>query len=227
MNNSQIKNNINTSISNWYLNQPHNMPRAIVCILCDCFIIPDNNLYLSLEQLNKNQTLFYSDPQFEISQELQACYQISFPNFPIARDIKNTLHIEKCLLSPRSSFVFKDINENGFSICSECNKAISKGKRPRYSIANNFCFGYPPQCLIDLTEVEKALISPIKTFGYCFCYTGGQNQQMVGSLAYYKTSSEPLLHSIANLAAANANVIIIIYGEVTKKQLEIARKKTK
>ena len=75
--------------------------------------------------------------------------------------------------------------------------------------------------------MELAVITPIKTHGYCFCYTGGQKHKLKGSLAYYKTNKDSIIMPIANLAAASANVVIVIYGELTRKQYVMAQQKNK
>jgi hypothetical protein len=45
--------------------------------------------------------------------------------------------------------------------------------------------------------LELALLTPVKTHGYCFSYTGGAQKQLKGSLSYYKVRS---MQSIARAA---------------------------
>ena len=77
-------------------------------------------------------------------------------------------------------------------ICQSCNYTYCKGKLPQFSIANNFFFGTPPECLTSLTDIELAMITPVKTFGYCFSYTGGIQKQLRRSLSYYKVKIESI-----------------------------------
>jgi hypothetical protein len=49
--------------------------------------------------------------------------------------------------------------------------SLGKKMMPRFAIANNFAFGSPPECLLEFTEVELAMLTPVKTYGYCFSYT--------------------------------------------------------
>ena len=44
---------------------------------------------------------------------------------------------------------------------------------PEFAIANNYSFGTTPSVLTELTDVELALITPVKTFGYCFAWGVG------------------------------------------------------
>jgi hypothetical protein len=148
-------------------------------------------------------------------------------NIHLSDYVQNNLQIEKCLLSPRSCYFIFDEGEDGFNICSICHKAISQGYRPKFCIANNYCFGTPPKCLTCLTEIERAVITPVKTFGYCFSYTGGQHIQLQGSLSYFKMAKEHIIEAMGTVAASNANIVVLLHGEVTKQQYRIAKEKNK
>ena len=65
--------------------------------------------------------------------------------------------------------------KEGFCVCSERKMTIHKEMMPRSAIANNYYFGTLPQCLVKLTEVELAMLTLVKTYGYCFSFTGGCN----------------------------------------------------
>ena len=78
-------------------------------------------------------------------------------------DLHTKHQIQDLILSPRSTYI-KKYRKKGFVICQSCNYAYCKGDLPQYSIANNF-FGTPPECLTSLTDIELAMISPVKTFG--------------------------------------------------------------
>jgi hypothetical protein len=49
--------------------------------------------------------------------------------------------------------------------------------------------------------------------------------KLTGLLAYYRIKRDTIVKSIGALAAANANVVIILYGQLTRKQSNIAQKK--
>ena len=224
MNPDMVRNNVNINVSKWsYTN--NTSYKAIVCITCDRFISPGSEQFLSLDMLAQNQTLFFPLNEFNLDPELISCYRISMPHLTIDTNVPENLEIHKCLLSPRSFYVNSDYEDNGFIICEVCLKCISKKKRPKYCIANNFCFGSPPQCLLQLTDIERIVLSPVKTHAYHFCYTGGQKHKMIGSLLHYKINPMSILQSIAYLAAAEANIVIIIYGKLTKEQYKTVSQK--
>jgi hypothetical protein len=163
MDQEEVKTNINIAISEWHKNS-HGCPvKPIVCILCDRFILHGSNKVLSIQTITAYQELFYPNAIFKLSPEIISSYRISIPaniNVPRGLDISN------CLFSQRSSYVTNNLRENGYNICNICCTSIGKGILPKFSIANNYCFGSPPQCLTALTEVERAAITPVKTFGY-------------------------------------------------------------
>jgi hypothetical protein len=170
---------------------------------------------LSLEKLTAYQELFNPQAIFQLPAEIILAYRVSIPaNVTAPRE----LDITNCLLSQRSSYVTNNIGENGYNICGTCNASIAQGVRPKFCIANNYCFGTPPECLTSLTEVERAAITPVKTFGYCFCYTGGQHLQLQGTLSYFKMDTQHIIQAMGNISATNANIIILITGKLTQQQ---------
>ena len=100
---------------------------------------------------------------------------------------------------------------------------------PKFCIANSYCFGTTPDCLLQLTDIELAMITPVKTYGYCFSYTGGVQKQLKGSLSYYKISKDSIMQCAAHLEGLqlNNNVIVLLYGQMTDAQYLNAKKKSK
>lgn len=135
------------------------------------------------------------------------------------------------LLSPRGCYVRKKSGQRseGFAVCNCCKMSLGKGMMPRFAIANNFAFGTPPQCLLELTEVELAMVTPVKTYGYCFSYTGGQNKQLKGSLSYYKVEMESIARAAAHfdVLKMHENVVVVLHGKMTTQQKIIAKRKNK
>jgi len=85
---------------------------------------------------------------------------------------------------------------------------LSCNEMPCFGIANNYCVRTSPLCLQELTEVGLAMPTPIKTFGYCFSYTGGQNKQLQGSLSYFKVEIESIVKKdlVAMLGTKNSKL---------------------
>jgi hypothetical protein len=100
---------------------------------------------------------------------------------------------------------------------------------PLLCIANNYTIGKTPECLLQLSPVELAMITPVQTFGYCFSYTGGLQKQLKGSLSYYKISPETIVRTGARFDGIRLNnhVVVLIYGCMTAQQIEVTRKKYK
>jgi Helitron helicase-like domain at N-terminus len=224
---NQVKTNIDEKILKWHHKTSNGNYQPVVCIICDQFILPNYRKYLSLADLDKHQQLFYPDPEYGLSEEILQCYRISLPDVEISQEVRNSLQIEFCLLSSRSSYNILSNQEDGFDICKNCHQCLSRKQRPKFCIANNFCFGEPPTCLLELTDVERAVITPVKTHGFCFCYTGGQKVKLQGSLSYYKVDTSVILQSIAHLKAVQANIVVVVYGNVTRKQYKLAQQKSK
>jgi hypothetical protein len=64
-----------------------------------------------------------------------------------------------------------------------------------------------------------------KTYGYSFCYSGGQKHKLVGSLSYYRVNTDAIVTSVRNLAASTANIVTLVYGDVTERQFKMAQQK--
>ena len=83
--------------------------------------------------------------------------------------------------------------------------------------------------MTSLTDIELAMITPVKTFGYCFSYTGGIQKQLRGSLSYYKVKIESIARSALHFEALGLTntVVILLHGKLTKEQHNKAKQKNK
>ena len=88
----------------------------------------------------------------------------------------------------------------------------------KISIANDYFVGGPPPCLTELNEVELALLTPVKTFGYIFSSTGGKNMKLKEDLTYYKVKFESIAKYIMSLdvLGMHKNIVSVFYGKLTK-----------
>lgn len=118
---------------------------------------------------------------------LASCYNYkgSCGNDGLDTDWMNSM-----LLSPRSCFVLSTDGrrKEGFAICAKCKSSLHKKEMPRFAIADNYTVGSPPPCLLALSDIELAMLTPVKTYGYCFAFTVGANKQLKGSLSYFKVA---------------------------------------
>ena len=109
----------------------------------------------------------------------------------------------------------------GYVVCSCCRYSLHRCRMPKYAIANNMYFGSTPECLLCLTHCELAYLSPVKTRGYCFTFTGGKC--LKGSLSYYKVDPDEIAKAVGKINALGAKVVILITGKMTAWQKHKAK----
>ena len=90
------------------------------------------------------------------------------------------------ILSPCASYVrFEDNRKtDGYTICRQCKYHLCRVEIPTMACANNNMYRVPPKYLRDLSHVEAAFISPVRSYGYVFTYTGGEQRQLKSVLSY-------------------------------------------
>ena len=222
----EVQNRIDNRVSDLFIQTDDNKCKPYVCILCDIFVKPKEVQFLSIENLLKHSFILKNNPSLNVSESLKACYTIkNFEQLNINRDTKQ--QIQDLILSPRSTYIKKSNRNKGFVICQSCKLFYCKGEIPQFSIANNFFFGTPPEYLTRLTQVEVAMITPVKIFGYCFSYTSGIQKQLKGSLSYYKVKFESIVRSALHFEALGLTntVVVLLYGRFTQEQYNKAKKK--
>jgi hypothetical protein len=144
----------------------------IVCLICNRFIKLENINYLPTDELVQKQHLFQGTTTFKADEKLKIEYNLA-ESPHVTAEVHTTL--SSCMFSPRSTFVQHDDHRrtSGYTICDTCHNCMVQSCMPIYCIAHNYVFGQAPECLLALSEVELAMITPVKTFGYCFSFTGG------------------------------------------------------
>ena len=157
---------------------------AHVCIVCDRMLKPDDVCVLTTQCLQANISILTPTAWNVVRMALAECYRYN-EEVELEGDRE---WIQGMMLSPRAAFIrARDRRYNqGYSSCAECKRLLCQNTIPKYAIANNYAFGTPPICLLELTDIELSLLTPIKSYGYCFCYTGGFQKQLKGSLSYFK-----------------------------------------
>jgi Helitron helicase-like domain at N-terminus/PIF1-like helicase len=217
---------VNDSIGNLYIKETNDKLKPLVCIVCDRFIRPACLSYVGTGVLKHWKHLLQPNPVFDLDEDLKSDYTLS--QYPCVSRRDHCI-LSVCLLSPRATYVSQHDKRktSGFTICSDCNSSLKKGLIPMFAIVNNYAFGQTPTCLSDLTDVELAMITPVKSFGYCFTYTGGLQKQLKGTLSYYKISTSTIAKTAATLDSLQLHnqIVIITYGNLTRQQEEAAKKK--
>jgi hypothetical protein len=140
--------------------------------------------------------------------------------------------MEDLLLSPRACYVKPPVlsrKKEGIIICSGCKQSLCKGQMPRAAIANNYSFGTPPQCLLELTDVELALITPVKAYGYTFTYCGGRHTELKGTMSFFKSETSRIARAVTQLDVLGLKdkIVVLLSGKMTPVQRETARKYSK
>lgn len=222
----EVVHRINQSIHKLYHTNQQGRHSAIVCLICDRFISSNDICYITPDELQTNMHLFLPTSPGIYNDNLKKQYTISRTRY---LSIAGFEVLKSCILSPRARYIkHRDRRKkSGFTTCTECSTHVARGTMPMFCTANNYAFGSTPTCLSELTQVELAMISPVKTFGYCFTYTGGKQKQLKGTLSYYKISTATIVRTGANLQrlGLNNHIIVLLYGKMTPVQKELAKKK--
>ena len=127
------------------------------------------------------------------------------------------------ILSPCTSYVtFEDNRKtNGHTICRQCKYHLCRVEIPTMASANNNMYGVPPKYLRDLSHVEAAFISPVRSYGYVSTYTGGKQWQLKGVLSYYKVKMESIARSALHfeIVGMEKHIVSLLYGQQNRSQL--------
>ena len=133
-----------------------------VCIVCDKLMKPEDVQVLKSSVLEEKGSILVPSVWNSVSPSLANCYHYRGEGYVAAEHI----WMDEMLLSPRACFIdpLDGRMNSGFSCCSKCKRSLEHSHMPQYAIANNFAVGTAPPCLTDLTEVELALLTPVKTY---------------------------------------------------------------
>ena len=199
---------------------------AHVCVACDNFLKPEDVKILPINMLQKNKKKLKPNAVFNrVSDELAECY---------CADIGHNDDddwIQELLLSPRACHIEHQDRrkKSGCSVCLCCKRALEASQMPEHAAANNHAFGTPPQCLLELTDVELAMLTPVKSHGYIFSYTGGINKVMKGNLSHHKVDVDSIVRSVMHFDVLDLhnNAVVLLCGKMTPEQRLKARKHSK
>ena len=222
--------------------QNHRAPhshRAIVCIICDCLIIGIETIHkLKTDQILKHRERL-SVKKYE------EYYGQTLKDEVIKQYRVNVEGLKELLLSPRSRRY-----QEGFATCACCYKGMSSNKAtktspPKFAIANGFVIGSLPQVLewtdkdgkkrirtikdSELTDLLKAMLSPVRPYGYIFAYTGGSQKSIQGNFQFFELDHNRLGAVIAHLnqAGISEHIYVVICGRMTIEQKKIVRLRAK
>ncbi len=172
---------------------PH-MHRAIVCIICDRFIIGTETIY----KLTKDDIWAHSGRLGVKSYE-------EYYHTILKAEVKKQYQVhglQDMLLSPRSRKYV-----DGYATCSVCYSGMqpqmaSKRTPPKFAISNGFVIGsFPKEIKFfskeghrvtrkveddELTDTLKAMVAPLRPYGNVFAYSGGAQKSLRGNYQFFE-----------------------------------------
>ena len=112
-----------------------------------------------------------------------------------------------------------------FSCCHECGRSLRGKRTPHFAIVNRNHIGCAPPCLAELTEVELALITPVKGYGYCFTFQGGAQKNLKGTMTFMRVEERRIARAVMHLEGMGLtkHVVILLNGDMTADQRKKAR----
>ena len=197
-----------------------------VCITCDRLLKCDQKSAIKASDFRLHKEVLQTKEASDVPQEIKDCYNPLFPHS--GDDLQDA--VADVLLSTRS-VALKSRPRGQYDsllICKDCKKDLENGIMPKWAIANGYFFGTPPSCITELTDVERAFITPVKVFGYIYVWSGGPNQKLKGTLAYYKrdvTSIAKAASQLDVLGLTEDGLRVVLTGKMTKKQKKKAKEK--
>ena len=211
--------------------------KANVCIICDGFIIGTEKICkLTPNQISQHRRrlsvkAYESYYGHELKPELRKQYQV------------NNNNLKDLLLSPRSR-KYKD----GYVTCERCaiamrSNLINKITPPKFAIANGFVIGsFPAEIEFvnkegetvkrkieenELTDILKAMMAPVRMYGYVFAYSGGSQKSIQGNFQFFEMDQNKIgaVMSHLNQAGIGEHIYVVLCGRMTPEQKQIVRTK--
>ena len=166
----EVKERINVAFGQLFRTNAAGERVPYVCLICDEFLKPQTMKTVSVDLLHQCKSLLSPSDWNDI--DPNGALATSYTYFGECGDnVENDNRdwIDKMLLSPRGCYLQRAGTRQveGFAVCPSCKYGLDHFQMPKFAIANNYCFGGPPSCLLELTDVELAMITPVKTYGYC------------------------------------------------------------
>ena len=199
----------------------HQMP---VCAVCDTFIIGTERIHnMSVKRLKSHECALGVKSYEE------------FYNVCLPKDLKRYYRLpglNGLLLSPRTRK-----NQRGYTICSTCHSWLSNQKPghnrpPPLSIANGFVIGTFPHKIqissgkhkgksrtIDIeddnqvSDVMRAMLAPVRPYGYVLAYTGGVHQKIKGHYQFFEMDTGKINAGMNAISQENNNIYVLCFVE--------------
>ena len=157
-----------------YIKDGKEIYKPYICVACDTFLVFRSKMTIAVSKLCDCYDIHGMKDWNKVEQSLRLQYiLIDLPDCIESQD-KNIL--QTMILSPHASYVMFEDNRktDGYTICRQCNYHLCRVEIPTMASANNNMYGVPPKYLTDLSHIEGAFISPVRSYGYVFNYMGGK-----------------------------------------------------
>ena len=211
-----------------YLKDAEGNYKPYVCVACDAFLTFRSKTTIAVNKLCDCFDILAMKDWNGAEKSLRRQYIVNDLPDCIEPQEKNLLR--KMILSPRASYItFEDNRKtDGYTICRQCKYHLCRVEIPTMACANNNMYGVPPKYLKDLTHVEAAFISPVRSYGYVFTYTGGKQRQLKGVLSYYKVEMESIARSALHfeIVGMEKHIVTLLYGPMTAEQKSTVKQKS-
>jgi hypothetical protein len=226
MSTSKTHVHINTAIDNILFQSNDGTLHGKVCLVCDKFMLQDEQSEMSLKIFLKVAHYLTGTQSTPLPVELRKCYTFTVPGIAETNQV-----LRHCLLSPRSQLYHK--RRPFIMICKECKaglneRRLQQGILPRFAIANNMAIGNTPMCLLELNDIEVALISQARFRGHLFTYWGGCHKSIKGWHCFYEVNpnnTTAVLGAVAHFTQTE-NIAVVLSGPFTTNQKQHILQKT-
>lgn len=216
-----------------------NLHRAYVCIVCDCFVHSSE----PLKTMTRDQLVVHK-------RRLGVHEYEEYHNVTLKPELIRQYHVKgfsNMLLSPRSRLLVHN-RRKGWITCSHCRLSLRphlqlKPNPPRFSIANGFVIGEFARRIkrrkpsgrfsyrdIDVEEIPdeiRALLAPVRPYGYIFAYSGGSHKSIQGHYQFFETDQSRLggvLNHVRDMGVPK-DMYIMLCGRMTPEQKRIVRER--
>ena len=227
--NNEIKCRINDRLDNLYDCDDTGNFKPFVCCVCDEFILRKKDVATISVKKMKEAANILSWDRLSAGSRITAVedhYKI-LEDLPGERDMS---WLRKMALSPRGTFNSRrDRRAFGFTSCYSCKESVDAKKLPLNAIVNNNYVGVAPKELTDLNDVERAFLTPISSYGYCFTYQGGRMMSVRGQLTFMRVTEEKIATATTTLECMGLtkHVVVLISGKMTFGQLQAVKDRTR
>ena len=226
---TEIQKRVNDRYDELFHECPSGDRLPYVCCICDEFILKlSNKGEVTFDAMKKMKDVlsWKSFKDDRRTKELEEYFQ-----FDVSKSVVDTrtdfLFLKEMCLSPRGVLrnVQRGRTKYKFIVCKRCEGCVKKKTLPRHAILNNNYVGGAPACLMELTEVELALLSPVRGYGFCFTWIGGRQRSLKGTMTFMRVEKRRIASAVLQLEhmGFNDHVLCLYTGEITRWQKKRAK----